>query len=150
MVFHWSLSDNKSSQVFRTLLSILADFNNAAVWMVSPRPLISSSSSSCINSLLIVPSAPITIGITGAFMFYSFFSSFARSWYYLSFRFLSVLPCGQPGRQSLQFGMFTYFGWQSLSLVAWTRLGDYYHYFTAPEFFTPALTGVFPLESEWQ
>ena len=30
MVFHWSLSDSKS-QVSRTLLSILADLNNAAV-----------------------------------------------------------------------------------------------------------------------
>ena len=37
MVFHWSLSDSKSPQVFRTLLSILAVFNNAVVWMVSAR-----------------------------------------------------------------------------------------------------------------
>ena len=29
MVFHWGLSDFKSLQVFRTLLSILADLNNA-------------------------------------------------------------------------------------------------------------------------
>ena len=31
--FHWSLSDSKSLQVFRTLLSILVDLNNAVVWM---------------------------------------------------------------------------------------------------------------------
>ena len=31
MVFHWSLSDNKSPQVSRNLLGILADFNNAVV-----------------------------------------------------------------------------------------------------------------------
>ena len=37
MVFHWRLSDSKSPQVFRTLLSILAVFNNAVVWMVSTR-----------------------------------------------------------------------------------------------------------------
>ena len=38
MVFHWSLSDSKSSQVCRTLLSILAVINNFVVWMVSTRP----------------------------------------------------------------------------------------------------------------
>ena len=31
MVFHWSLSDSKSLLVSKTLLSILADLNNAAV-----------------------------------------------------------------------------------------------------------------------
>ena len=39
MVFHWSLSDSKSPQVSRTLLSILADLNNAVVWMISAHPL---------------------------------------------------------------------------------------------------------------
>ena len=38
MVFHWRLSDSKSPQVSRTLLSILAVFNNVVVWMVSTRP----------------------------------------------------------------------------------------------------------------
>ena len=33
MIFHLSLRDSKSPQVSRTLLSILADLNNAAVWM---------------------------------------------------------------------------------------------------------------------
>ena len=33
MVFHWSLGDSKSPQVSKTLLSILAIFNNAVVWM---------------------------------------------------------------------------------------------------------------------
>ena len=31
MDFHWSLNDNKSPQVFKALLSILADLNNAMV-----------------------------------------------------------------------------------------------------------------------
>ena len=48
MVFHWSLSDCKSLQVTRILLSILANVNNVTVWMVSTRPLISKSSSSFI------------------------------------------------------------------------------------------------------
>ena len=34
MVFHWSLSDSKSAQVSRTLLSILVDLNNAVAWIV--------------------------------------------------------------------------------------------------------------------
>ena len=40
--FHWSLRDNKSPQVSRTLPSILTDLNNAGVWRVSTRPVISS------------------------------------------------------------------------------------------------------------
>ena len=38
MVAHLSLNDSKSLQVPRTFLSILADLNNAVVWMVSTRP----------------------------------------------------------------------------------------------------------------
>ena len=87
-VFHRSLSDSKS-QVFRTLLRILAYFNNAVVWMVFTRPLISKSSDSCTNPSVTVPSAPITIGIIVTFMFHSiFFNSLARS-RYLSFFSLS-------------------------------------------------------------
>ena len=55
MVFHWSLSDNKSPQVSRTLLSILAILNNAVVWMVSTRPPTSKSSSPFSNPLVTVP-----------------------------------------------------------------------------------------------
>ena len=81
MVFHWSLSDSKSPLVSRTLLYILAILNNAVVWMVSTRPLISKSSSPFNNPLVTVPKAPITI-VT--FMFHIFFSYIARS-KYLSF-----------------------------------------------------------------
>ena len=84
MVFQWSLSDSKSPQVSRILLSILADLKNAVVWMVSTCPLISKSSSPCANPLVTVLSVPITIGITVTFMFHSFFSSLAKS-RYLSF-----------------------------------------------------------------
>ena len=82
MVFPWSLSDNKSSQVSRTLLSILSVLNNAVVWIVSTRPPTSKSSSPFNNPLVTVPKAPITIGIIVTFMFHSFFNSRAR---YLSF-----------------------------------------------------------------
>ena len=67
--------------IFRTLLSILANLNNAVVWMVSTHPLISKSSSPCTSSLVTVLSVPITIGITIVYMFHSFFSSLARSRY---------------------------------------------------------------------
>ena len=62
MVFHWSLSNSNSPQVSRTLLSIRADPNNAVVWMVSNRLLISKSSNHCTNTFVIVPSMPITVG----------------------------------------------------------------------------------------
>ena len=74
MVFHWSLSDSKSPQVSRTLLSILTDFSNVFVSIVSICPLISKSSSSCTKPLVTIPSVPITIGITIIFMFHDFCS----------------------------------------------------------------------------
>ena len=107
MICHWSLSDSKFLQVSRTLLSILADLNNAAVWMVSTRSHISNSSSPFTSPLVTVPSATSTIGITVIYMCHSFFSVLLQGLgTYLSFRFLSVLFCGQPERQSLLFGRF--------------------------------------------
>ena len=93
IVFHWSLSDSKSPQVSRTLFSILADFNNAAVGTVSTCPVISKSSSPCIKSLVTVPRTPITIGIIVTFLFHSFFKSLARSRYlsHFSLSFNSIL-----------------------------------------------------------
>ena len=75
-------------------MNILVDLNNAVVWMVSSRPLISKFSSPFINPLVTVPRAPITIGINVTFMFHSFFNSQARSRYLsyfsLSFNFKVV------------------------------------------------------------
>ena len=45
MVFHWSLSDSKFSQISRALLSILTDLKNSVICMVSIFSLISNSSS---------------------------------------------------------------------------------------------------------
>ena len=81
MVFHWSLRGNKSPQVFGTLLSILADLNNAVVSMVFTRPLISKSSSPCTYSLVIIPNASVVIGITDTFMFHCYSCSHGRSRY---------------------------------------------------------------------
>ena len=41
MGFHRGLSDNISSRVYRTLLSILAHLNNPVVWMIFMFPLTS-------------------------------------------------------------------------------------------------------------
>ena len=106
MVFHWSLSDSKSSQVSRSLLSILADLNNVVVWIVATRPVISKSTSPCTNPLVTLPRAPITIGITVTFMFHSFFFF---PWQGPSFRFLWILFYALPGEQSPQFGKFSFF-----------------------------------------
>ena len=78
MVFLWSLSDSKSPQVSKALLSILAVLNNDVVWMVSTRMPTSKSFSPLTDT---VPKAPITIGIIVTFMFHSFFNSLARSRY---------------------------------------------------------------------
>ena len=106
MLFHWSLGGSKSPQASRTLLSILVNLNNAEVWMVvlndgvglmvSTRPVTSKSPSPFNNPLVIVPKAPITIGIIVTFMFHSFFfNSLARSRYFFFFftffRFYSVV-----------------------------------------------------------
>ena len=92
MVFHWSLSDSKSPQVYRTRLRILAVLRNAVVWIVSTRPPTSKSTRPFNNPLVIVPNAPITIGTNVTFMFHSLFNSLARSRYLsffsLSFRFI--------------------------------------------------------------
>ena len=63
MVFHQSLSDNKSPQVSRNLLCILVVLNNVVVWTVSTRPPTSKSSSPFNSPLVTLQSAPITIGI---------------------------------------------------------------------------------------
>ena len=65
LAFEWQ-------QISRTILSILAVFNNVIVWMVSTRPQTSKSSSPFSNPLVTVPKAPITIGIIFAFMLHSF------------------------------------------------------------------------------
>ena len=87
---HWTLTDNKSPQVSWILLSILAYLNNAVVWKVSTRPLISKSSSPFMKPLVSVPRAPTTINIATNFRFHIFFNSLARS-RYLFFAFFFQL-----------------------------------------------------------
>ena len=93
MIFHRSLSDSKSPQFSRTLLSILVVRNNVVVWIVSTRPPTSKSSSPLSNPLVIVSKAPITIYIIVTFMFHIFFNSLAKSRYlsFFSYSFSFIL-----------------------------------------------------------
>ena len=70
MDFHWTLGKIKFIQVFRTLLSRLADLNYAAVYMISILPLICSSNL-FYKPLKSFPSAPTTVAIIIIFMLHS-------------------------------------------------------------------------------
>ena len=107
--FSLVLSDTKSPQVSRTLLSILADLNHAAVWMVSTC-LISKTFSLFTYPFGIVSSASSTISTTVTFIFHSFFLVLLQGLgTYLSFYFLLFSLCSLPGRQSLLFSRFLSF-----------------------------------------
>ena len=78
MVSHWSLSDNKSLQVSRTLLGILTDLNNAVVWMISTRPVISTNSCLVFYSFLAnLPHSLIIILIISSLSSYNLHSLFS-------------------------------------------------------------------------
>ena len=111
MVVHWSLSDSKSPEDSRTLLSILAVLNNAVVWMVSTRPLISKSSSLFNNPLVTVPKASIPIGIIVIFMFHSCFNSLAKSRYlsFFSLSFSFILWLAETARSTVLQVLFFWF-----------------------------------------
>ena len=74
VVFYYSLSDSKSSQVSRTILSILANLNSDVVYMVLIVSLIFISFGLFFNN-----SGTVTIGITATHMFHNFFHSLTRS-----------------------------------------------------------------------
>ena len=143
MVFHWSLNYSKSPQVSRTRLCILADLNNAVVWMVSTRLSVSKSSSPWINPLVTVPNALITISITVTFMFHISFNSLARSWYFSLFSpSFSFTPWSAGTVKSTIWPVLLFY-WLSLGLVVWPRLDDPFVsqniIFIPGEFFTSAL-----------
>ena len=114
-------------QISRTLLSILADFSNAVVWVVLVRPLISNSSNSFSQPLEIVLSVLITISITVNFIFHSFFSPLARSKCLFLFSFsliFTLLSAGMAKSTSRQVPFF--FRALLLGLVFWLVLDDIY------------------------
>ena len=109
MVFHWSLSDYKSHQVSRTLLSILSDLNNTLGWMDFTRPLISKSSSPCTRHFLTLASAPITIGIAVTFMLHSLFSFQAKSHLLFSLSFIFTLSSSGTAKSIIRQVLFLFF-----------------------------------------
>ena len=72
---------------FHTSVYSWSDINSAVVWMVSFLPFIANFSSFLSKPLGIVPSLPITIGITVISMFLIFFNPPARSKYLFMFLF---------------------------------------------------------------
>ena len=72
MVFHWSLSDSKSPEVSRTVLSTQADLHNAVLWVISACPPISNSSNLFTKTLGIVSRLLLSFLL----FFYSFESFF--------------------------------------------------------------------------
>ena len=107
MIFHLGLSESKSPKVSRTFLSILVDFCNTVVWIVSTRLFISKSSSPFINPLVTVARALIIIGINFTCSTVFSVSYLDRGIY--SFHFLLILLCDQPGQISPQFCTFSFF-----------------------------------------
>ena len=146
MFFLWSVSDSKSLQFSRSLLSILSDLNNAVIWTVSTRPINSKYSRPCINPLVTVPREQITIGIIDTFMFYSFFNSLARS------RYLSVFSHSFAGTAKYTILQVLSF---SLIIIRSGRLAKIRWFVSIIiiiplEFFTSALADGLLLEFEWQ
>ena len=132
MVFHRSFSDNKSPQVSRIRLRILAVLSNAVIWIVSTRPSTSNSSKPFNNPLIIVPKAPIAIGTIVTFMFHSLFNSLARLRYLTFFlhtiRFI-LWSAGTAKSKIIKFSFFFLFlfiiirygllAWISWSVSTW-------------------------------
>ena len=120
MIIYWSLSESKTLQVIRTLLSILTDLNNAVVSTVSTEPLISMSSNLFVNTLQIIPSAPITVGITVTFTFYCYFSSQAKSRYLSLFsRFFNFIVFDRDGKSTIWYVSAFFFFSFSLT-ISWS------------------------------
>ena len=101
-----SLSDSKSCQFSRTLLSILANINYAVVCMVLIRPLVCNFNSLFSKPLRIFPSPSIVNSITVTLIQKAFSSHWQDSSIFLSFGFLSFLLCGLLKQQNPHDDMF--------------------------------------------
>ena len=121
MGFHWSLSNSKSHQFSRTLLSLLS---NTVVWMVLILPLISNYSSFFfINLLRTIPSIPTSINITVTLIFHSLLVfSLARAKYLSVFSLSFIFTSGSPEQQYPLDSKFSLINTQSGLLV---RYSDY-------------------------
>ena len=102
--------------------------------MVPALPFISDSTSPCTNPLVTVPKTPITIYITVNFMLHSFSVLVLGLGTYLSFRFLSILLGGQPGRQSPLFSSSSFFFVIITGLVVGPKFDDLFVFQNPREF----------------
>ena len=145
MVFHWSMSDSKTPHLSRTLLNILANLNNTAVWMVLACPLISNPS-----SLL---SRPLGIFLMRQLKLVSLSSSCS----------IAFLVLWQGPSTSLSFCFLWFLLWFACTakstiqqvlfvLIIITRSGYYYYFIFLVffKFFMPAKAGDLSLELKWQ
>ena len=138
MVSHQSLSDSKSPQVCGTLLSIIDNLDNGAVWMV-------------FSYFQVLQSLYQSIGDCAEctndnwYHWHCFFSSLAGSRYLSFFRFLSVLPWGHQELQNALLGRFSFF-----LLLSITRPSYLIIIINSLELFTSVLADGLSLEIEWQ
>ena len=104
MLSHWCLNDCKPSQVSRTLLSIMADLNNAADWMVSIHSLISKSScpwrsTVCLFFFQFPSKVQVLIFLFTSFQFYSSkVHNSVSSNFFIFLKMLLLLTITRPGR----------------------------------------------------
>ena len=124
-----------SHQVSKILLSILANLNNAVVWIVSIWHLTFNSASLFPKPLKTIPSESTTISITVTFMCHNLFSCQARSKYLFIFSYSFIFPLESVGKAKS---------------TIWQIMFSSLYYFTPWEFFTSTLTDGFLLEFEWE
>ena len=88
-----SFDSNKFLRISSTFMRILAECNNTVFCNSTILVFIPISFSRFGNLDGVVPSTPILTGTTFTFLFHSFFSSLAKSWYFciFSFSFSSTL-----------------------------------------------------------
>ena len=109
VVFHWSLSDIKSSQISSTLLSIIVDIEHILFWLTSIQLPILNSSSSFSTSLRTFSSELISVGINVTLMFLNFLVLRQSQSIFIFFHFLWFLFYCLPGQQNQLFYRFSFF-----------------------------------------
>ena len=139
----WSLRDSKFPQVSKTRLNIRANLYSTVVWMAS-NVCISYPASPCSNSLVTLPRAPITLGITVTFMFNSFSVLLQGPGTFFTFCLASIVLCNLKIRQSPQRGFLFVSCWISLGHVVYPRLGDPFMYKNPTEFRASRYPGRIP------
>ena len=128
MKFEWQ-------QVFSSLQDSSQNsgyLNNALVWMVSTRPLISKTSSPFNSTLVTASSALITVSITITLIFHSFFLFSSKvSVLTILFAFFQFYPVISWNDKVHYWAGSLFCYWLSLGLVVWSRFGDpfVFHYY---------------------